>query len=324
MKQIQFSQYGSAEVLQLVNTTWRQPGDGELLIKVEAIGVNYSDILRRRNTYFLPTPVPYVPGTEAVGTVEATGSGVDLQVGDRVLAILPGGGGYAEYVTAAAQYCVLMPPHIAAPDATAIFVQGTTAHLILHQVVSELAGQTIVVHAAAGGVGSLLVQMASQAGANVIATASSESKLARAKALGALAAVNYTQNDWVDQVIAANDGKKVDCILEMVGGEIFNQSFACLKPGGMLVVYGAASGEQGMIYSERLVDENHSVRSFNLAHFIENKTEQWQASLGAVIGLLAEQKISVQVKHHYPLADAAKAHQEIEDRRTVGKVVLVP
>ena len=327
MKQVQLNAYGSADVLDVVEVETPQPDVGELLIKVEAAGVNFSDVLRRRNTYFMPTPLPYVLGAEAVGTIVAIGQGVDdqsIQNGQRVLAILPSGGGYSEYVAVAASYCVPLPVHVEPADATAIFVQGSTAHLILHQVAAHVEGQTVLVHAAGGGVGSLLVQLAKLAGAKVIATGSSDEKLAFARKLGADAAINYTEANWPAKVIEANDGEKVDLVLEMVGGEVYTQSFACLKPGGTMIVYGAASGQKGMIHSEHFVDENHNLLSFNLAHFVQHKTDLWQASLGAMIGLIAEGQINIQTGHTFVLNDVRRAHQQLEDRQTTGKVVLIP
>lgn len=327
MKQVQFAEYGNSDVLQLIEKQIPTPQAGELLIKVEAAGVNYSDILRRRNTYFMPTPLPYILGAEAVGVIEQAGEGLDetpFQPGSRVLAILPSGGAYSEYVIANPMYCVPLPPHVDAKAASAIFVQGSTAHLIINEVLGDIEGKTILIHAAAGGVGSILVQLAVLAGARVIATASSEAKLQYAKELGAEIGINYTESDWPAKLLAANGGEEVDYVLEMVGGEIYAQSFACLKEGGTMVVYGAASGKKGYIHSEHFVDKCQQLRSFNLAYFIQNKSQLWQQSLGAMIGLIAESKIKIQVSNSYPLSHASLAHADIEARKTIGKVVLIP
>lgn len=329
MQQVQFTAYGEAEVLSIVETALPQPGPGELLIRIEAAGINYSDILRRRNTYFMPTPLPYVLGAEAVGQVAGRGEDVadapPFQAGARVLAILPHGGAYAEYVVCPAQYCVPLPPHIDPRAATAIFVQGSTAHLILHDLLGGVEGKTLLVHAAAGGVGSLLVQMARLAGAQrVIGTASSADKCAAAIAFGADAAIDYSQADWPAAVRAANGGEGVDIVLEMVGGEVYAQSFNCLRNGGTMVVYGQASGEKGYIHSEHFVDAGLRLLGFNLAHVIGARMEAWQQALGAVIGLLAEGRIQVGLAHSFPLAEAAAAHRAIEARQTTGKVVLLP
>lgn len=327
MRQVQLAAYGEANQLQVTETLIPVPGIGELLLKMETAGVNYADILRRRNTYFMPTPLPYVLGSEAVGRVVSIGEGVSqsqFQQDQRILAILPAGGGYADYVIANAQYCIPLPPHLDPKAATAIFVQGSTAHLILHQIAGTIEGKTVLIHAAAGGVGSLLVQLAKLAGAKVIAAASSDEKLAVARKFGADEIVNYSGTDWPTKAIAANQGEKVDLILEMVGGDIYTQSFDCLKTGGTMIVYGAASGEKGIKHSEHFVDENHQLLSFNLAYFIQHKMEAWQASLGAMIGLIAEGKVKVQVDHTFPLNEVVSAHQQLESRLTTGKVVLIP
>ncbi|MEL6844055.1 MAG: zinc-binding dehydrogenase, partial [Bacteroidota bacterium] len=277
-------------------------------------------------TYFMPTPLPYVLGVEAVGTIKELGPESETQfaTGQRVLALLPFGGGYAEFVSAPLDYCIPLPDHVDARDATALFVQGTTAYLMLHQLAGEVKGKSVLVHTAAGGVGSLLVQLCQQAGARVIATASTEEKLGFAKRLGAEAGVNYRTSDWVEAVIAANEGEKVDLIFEMVGGNIYEQSFGCLNTMGKMIVYGAASGEKGLVHSEHFVDESHQLLPFNLAHFMQYRFAEWQAAMGAMIGLLAEGKIAIQRTHEFPLEQAATAHAQIEARQTQGKVVLIP
>lgn len=328
MKQVQMHAYGAPEVLQLADVDRPDVQPETILIAVKAAGVNFSDILRRRNTYFMPTPLPYVLGAEAVGVVVETGPGVDAQVypkGSLVLAILPQGGAYSEYVVAPAMFCVPLPPHLDAFAASGIFVQGCTAHLLLHQVAGSIEGKTILVHAGASGVGSLLLQMARLAGAGrLISTASTPEKRKAAQKFGADAVVDYTQTDWPDAVIAANGGQKVDLILEMVGGDVYAQSFSCLAQGGSMVVYGAASGQKGFIHSEHFVDESHHLQGFNLAHFIGTKMDLWQASLGAVIGMLAVGQIQVETSYQFALQDAMEAHRQIEARQTIGKVVLIP
>lgn len=320
--------YGTPTVLTMIDTAVPKPQAGEILLKVEAVGVNYSDVLRRKNTYFMPTPLPYILGAEAVGEIVGLGEGVNappFQIGSRVLAILPNGGGYSEYIAAQAQFCVPLPPNIDAEAASAIFVQGSTAHLMLHHVAKDVKGKSILIHAAAGGVGSLLVQLAKLAGAStIIATGSSDEKLNVALALGANAAVNYSEKNWTDRVLEANQGQKVDIIFEMVGGDIYSQSFECLAGGGTMIVYGAASGQKGIMHSEHFVDENQTVTGFNLAYYIQNKMSVWQESLGAVIGLLAEGKIRVHVGQTFALTEAAKAHEQLESRKTTGKIVLKP
>ena len=325
IKQVSFNRYGQSDVLQVVEAEKPQAQAGEVLIKVQAIGVNYSDILRRRNAYFMPTPLPYVLGTEAVGTIEALGESVGepYAIGTRVLAILPQSGGYSTHVTANAQYCVPLPPNIDDKAATAIFVQGSTAQLMVSQIAGDLKGKTVLVNAAAGGVGSILVQLAKMGGAKVIGAGSSEVKLETATAMGADAVVNYAREGWSAEVKKANEGRGVDVIFEMVGGEVYNESLKCLAQGGHLIVYGCASGVQGKVHPEHFVDENIRQSGFNLAFYIQHKMPLWQEALGAVIGMLAQGQLRIETPQTFPLEAAAEAHRQIEARMTTGKVVLL-
>lgn len=324
MKQVQLNQYGSPNELKLVETNIPQPKAGEVIIKVEAIGVNYSDTLRRRNQYFQPTPLPYVLGSEAVGQIISVGQGVaePYVIGATVLAILPFGGGYSEFVSANAQYCVPLPPNIDAKKATAIFVQGSTAQLMISQVAKDLTDKTVLINASAGGVGSLLVQLAKLNGAKVIATSSSDDKLKVAKANGADETLNYSKENWSEKVKEVNNGNGVDIAFEMVGGDVYNETVKSLAPGGHLIVYGCASGIQGQIHPEHFVDENISQSGFNLAFYITTKTQVWQEALGVVIGLIAQGKLKIETPKTFALSDAAEAHRQIEARKTTGKVVL--
>ena len=324
MKQVQLHHYGSPKALRLVETDIPQPQADEVLIRVEAIGVNYSDILRRQNKYFQPTPLPYVLGSEAVGKIVVVGEGVAAPyvVGTTVLAILPSGGGYSEYVVTPAQYCVPLPPNIDAHSATAIFVQGSSAQLMISHVAQQVQGKTVLINAAAGGVGSLLVQLAKLNGATVIAASSTDDKGIVAKSRGADATVKYAHPNWSKQVKEANQGNGVDIAFEMVGGDIYNESLRCLAPGGQMIVYGAASGVQGHVHPEYFVDENISQSGFNLAFFINTKTSAWQEAMSTVVGLIAEDKLKIDISKQFALEDAAKAHRQIEARRTTGKVTL--
>ncbi|WP_020606574.1 quinone oxidoreductase family protein [Spirosoma spitsbergense] len=323
MKQVQFDQYGSPDVLTLVEAPIPQPNPGEVVIKVQAIGVNYSDTQRRRNMYFQLTPLPFVPGTEAVGQVVAVGDGVNEPYlpGATVLAILPGGGGYAEYALAPAAYCIPLPPGIDANTATAIFVQGSTAQLLISQVAKDLKDKTVLINAAAGGVGSLLVQLAKMHGARVIAASSLDVKLTVAKSLGADETVNYSRPNWREQV---NNGNGVDWVFETVGGSVYTESIKCLTKGGTLFIYGCASGEVGQVNPEYFVDENINQLGFNLAFHITTQPQRWQEALGTVIGLIAQGKLKIDITSRFALADAAEAHRQIEARQTTGKVVLNP
>ena len=324
MKQVQLNQFGSPDELQLVETKIPSPKTGEVLIRVEAIGVNYSDTLRRRNLYFQSTPLPYVLGSEAVGEIVSVGEGVTepYVLGARVLAILPSGGGYSEYVIAIAQYCVPLPPNIDSKTATAIFVQGSTGQLMISQVAKDLKNKVVLINASAGGVGSLLVQLAKMNGAMVIAASSSDEKLKVAHANGADSTVNYSKPNWSEKVKAANDGKGVDIAFEMVGGEVYNETVKSLAQGGHLIVYGCASGVQGNIHPEYFVDENLRQSGFNLAFYITTMPQVWQEAMGTVISLIAQGKLIIATPRTFALKDAAEAHRQIESRQTTGKVVL--
>jgi NADPH2:quinone reductase len=325
MKQVQFSNFGSPDVLKIIETNIPKPNAGEVVIKVEAIGVNYSDTLRRRNQYFQPTHLPYVLGSEAVGKIVSVGEAVaePYVQGATVLAILPFGGGYAEYVAAIAQYCVPLPPNIDAKAATAIFVQGTTAQLMISQVAKDLKGKTVLINAAAGGVGSLLVKLAKLQGAYVIAASSTNQKLDIAKSNGADALVNYAEENWSEQVKELTNGKGVDVAFEMVGGMVYNQTIKSLAKGGHLIVYGCASGVQGQIHPEHFVDENITQSGFNLAFYIQTMPHVWQEALGHIIGLMAQGMLHIETPHTFTLEHAAEAHRQMEARQTTGKVVLI-
>lgn len=326
MKQVQFNQYGTPDVLKLVDAEIPQPGAGEVLIKVEAIGVNYADTLRRRNQYFQPTPLPFLPGSEAVGKIVEVGAGVTepFVTGTTVLAILPFGGGYAEYVLGIAQYCVPLPAGIDAKTATAIFVQGSTAQLMITQVAKDLRNKTVLINAAAGGVGSFLVQLAKMNGAKVIAASSSDEKLKMAKANGADETINYSTASWSEKVKNANYGKGVDIAFEMVGGEVYNETVKSLAKGGLLIIYGCAGGKQGNVHPEYFVDENLSQAGFNLSFYIATKTQAWQEALGSIIGLIAEGQLIIDTTKTFFLKDVEEAHRQMEARQTTGKVVLIP
>lgn len=248
-----------------------------------------------------------------------------FRVGDRVLAILPTGGGCADFALAPTQYCVPLPPGIDSKTATAIFVQGSTAHLIVHEVLpADISGKSVLVHAAAGAVGSLLLQLARMKGAYVIAAASAPAKLQVARELGADVCIDCSKADWTKAVLAANHHRKVDFVLEASGGQMCLLSFEVLEDGGTMVVYGSTSRQNAMLPSESFVDHNHNLLAFNLNYFIQQRTPIWQRSLGEVIGLIAEGKLKVVLNHVLPLNQAAEAHRLLENRETTGKVVLVP
>lgn len=325
MKAVRFYRYGGPEVLQIEDIPVPQPQAGEVLVKVTASGVNYADTMRRWNTYPEPTPLPYTPGGEVAGTVEALGEGVGtVAIGTSVLAAMPAGGGYAQYVTIPAGQLIPLPPQLDPLRATAVLVQGLSAHLLLKASARLQPGESVLVQAAAGGVGILAVQLAKRIGAGrVIAAASSIAKLELAQSLGADAGVNYTHDNWPQQVLDANGGRGVDVILEMVGGSVFERNFDCLAPFGRVVVFGLASGQTTLLDPQRLLARCQSIIGFYLGQFFA-QPELIQTSLGELIEEIISDRLTLHVGHVLPLSKVAEAHRLLEGRQTTGKVVLQP
>ncbi|MFN2456151.1 MAG: zinc-binding alcohol dehydrogenase family protein [Pyrinomonadaceae bacterium] len=315
MKAVRIHEYGGADALRVDEIEKPQAGAGEVLIKVAVAGINYADVMLRAGTYLTKPPLPLTPGFEVAGIIEAIGEGVgNLHTGQRVVARLAGGG-YAEYAVAQASGVVPVPDNLEFGTATALLVQGLTALGLLKKLRE---GQTILVHAAAGGVGSLLVQLAKHRGARVIGTASTTEKLALVKKLGADATINYTAADWTQQVLAATEGKGVDLLIEMVGGEIGSRNVACLAQGGTMIIYGAASGKDFQISALGLLGKNLTVRGYTLY----SETPDTLATFtGELMSHIEAKRLRVMVQE-FPFADAAAAHRALEGRQTTGKVVL--
>ncbi len=325
MKQVQFHEYGGPEALRCVDGPDLKPGDGQVLVKVAAAGVNFADLMRLSDSYVEPTPLPYVLGMEAAGFIEAVGPGVDdLEPGAPVLAILGGGGGYSQYVLTSTQEIVALPPGLGAAESTALVVQGLTAYLILTQTAPLRRGEAVLVHAAAGGVGSLAVQVAKLLGAGtVIATASTQDKLDFSRSVGADLAIDYTRDDWTERLLEATGGQPADIILEMVGGEIFRRSFDVLAPFGRLVGYGAASGTAAAVDTFTLLRLNHTVSGFYLGGYF-GRGSLIPEALTQLFTWVRDGELRIPDVTCFPLARAADAHRAIQARQTTGKVVLTP
>ena len=285
------------------------------MIKVAAAGINYADTMMRSGNYLTQPELPMTLGYEAAGTIEELGENVkDLEKDQRVLAVTSSGG-YAEYATAKAQTVIPIPDEISDGEATALLVQGLTALGLLDDTKS---GQSILIHAAAGGVGSLLVQLAKFKGLKVIGTASSEEKLQFVANLGADAAINYTEEDWTREVLKATEDNGVDWIIEMVGGETVAKNLKVLAKHGTMWVYGSASGEDFKVSVLSLMEKNHTIRGYWLMNeSVENRirfTKELLEHIGAG-------RLKIQVTE-FPLEQAREAHEAIENRKTTGKVVL--
>ncbi len=315
MKAIRVNELGGADKLSLEEIEKPVPKADEVLIKVAAAGINYADTMMRSGNYLTKPDLPLTLGYEAAGTVEELGADVkNLQKGQRVLATTSSGG-YAEYATASANLTMPISDELGFGESTALLVQGLTALGLLDE--TKL-GDSILIHAAAGGVGSLLVQLAKYKGLKVLGTASSEQKLQKVAELGADFAINYSEDDWTDEVLKAMDGKGIDWVIEMVGGDIVAKNLEVLAKHGTMWVYGAASGEDFKVSVLSLMPKNHIIRGYWLMNeSVENRikfTKELLEHLGAG-------RLKIQVTE-FPLEQAKEAHEAIENRKTTGKVVL--
>jgi NADPH:quinone reductase len=325
MKAVRFHQTGGPEVLVYEDVPDLLPEQGEILIRVEAAGMNFADIMRRRgDNYPEPSPPPFILGAEVAGTVAAVGPGVTtIELGTPVLAT-PGKGGYAQFVSVPAATAIPLPPGISPVQAAALVGHGLTAALSLRQAARLAAGESILIEAAAGGVGSFAVQLAKLYGAGkVIGAASTPEKRALAEQLGADASVDYTTSGWAETVRDLTGGRGVDVVLETTGGEVVGAALDALAPFGRMVFLGQSSGRTALIDPWRLTVPNHTVTGFYIGAYLAFP-ELIQSALGEIIGFIMAGKLSLQVGAVLPLSQAAQAHRLMEGRQTTGKVVLQP
>ena len=324
MKAIRVEEFGDPEVLEPVEVERPSPGEGEVLIEVKSAGVNYADTMRRQNQYVEPQTLPFVPGSEVAGVVAEVGPGAeDASEGDRVVTLL-GTDGYAEYAVAPAQNLIQIPEGMDFDDAAAIPLQGLTAYHVIATSGQLQEGESVLVHAAAGGVGLLAVQMAKLLGAGkVIATASSSEKLGLAESHGADVLINYTEEDWPERVREATDGKGADVILEMVGGDFPQKNLNCLNAFGRMVVFGAASGDRGSLVPAELMKKNHVVAGFYLPQIMA-RPNLFIPSLEEILGWISAGELKLNIGARYSLEEAREAHEALQGRKTTGKIVLNP
>ena len=326
MKAIQLSRFGGPDVLEAVDLPSPVPQAGEVLIRVHAAGINFFEVLMRRDGSAVTPQLPMILGVEAAGFVEAVGHGVDASLlGARVAAPLfvskHPHGGYAEEVTIDADLVVRLPDALLFEDATALMVQGLTALHLLRQ--SPPGGKSVLVPAASGGVGSLLVQLARLKGARkVIAAAGGKAKLDLALSLGADAAVDYLKPDWPAHLRDITDGQGADIIYDTVGGALTAALLQALAPGGELVF--AALGRYTLAASdlEAMIGRNQSLRGFALLPLLS--TDVLKASLSELFQLAAIGRLQVAIGGRFPLDQAGEAHRLLDERRSTGKVVLIP
>lgn len=324
MKAIQFKEYGKPEVLQMVEVPMPTINPGYVLVKVKSAGVNFADTARRYGQYLAKTPLPYIPGAEVAGVItEVSPEVTEYKKGDRVVA-LTDNGGYAEYISLHESQLVKIPENVDFNQAAAILGQGVSAYHILKTSGQIKKGDTVLVHAAAGGVGTLAVQLAKIMGAGkVIATASSSEKLELVHTLGADVGINYTEENWHKQVLVNTEGKGGDIILEMVGGDIFKKSLKCIATNGRLVVYGRAGGEVTKFDPAVLMQRNVSVIGFWLVHILKD-VKLYKESVIELLNYIGEGKLKLIIGRTFSLGDAKIAHELMEGRQTIGKLVLNP
>ena len=315
MRAIQITEFGGPEVLKISDVPEPVAGDGQVLIKVDRAGINYADTHQVENSYLSKTELPLIPGGEVVGHTAD---------GRRVVALV-GSGGYAEQTVAHAPYAWDVPEGVSDGQALALVLQGTTAWHLLKTSTHLQPGESVLVHAGAGGVGSLAVQLAKLWGAGrVIATASTEDKRKQVLELGADAAIDGTPEGLKDRILEANGGKPVDIVLEMVGGQTFDESFAALGRFGRLVTFGAASRQSAApIDPSRLMKGSKTIAGFWLADCFANP-QLLGGPLAELFGLTADGKLTPIVGGEYALSEVATAHEDMRARRTVGKLVLDP
>jgi NADPH2:quinone reductase len=322
MKAIQVKQPGGPEAMELVELPEPEPKANEAVVKLAASGVNFIDVYHREGRY--KVPLPFTPGQEGAGVVTAVGADVKtVKKGDRVAwaGVL---GGYAEYAALAADRLVAIPPGVTDQQAAAAMLQGMTAHYLSHDTYPLKRGETALVHAAAGGVGLLLVQMAKNIGARVLATVSTDEKAKLARDAGADEIILYTQSDFETETKRLTGGKGVDVVYDSVGKTTFEKGLNVLRPRGMMALFGGSSGavppfdlitlsQKGSLYVTRPTMLNYTASR-------EELTER----SSAVFGMIAAGKLKLRIEHTYPLAEVARAHQDLEGRKTTGKLLLLP
>ncbi|WP_226039431.1 NADPH:quinone oxidoreductase family protein [Natrinema sp. DC36] len=324
MKAIEVTEYGDSSELSVVEAETPEPDAGEVRIEIEAAGINFADVMQRRGHYPGGPEPPYVPGMEAAGTVDAVGEGVDeLSEDDRVVGMIDTGG-YAEYVTAHAQSLFPIPEAMSFEEAAGFPVQFLTAHACLFEWGGLESGESVLIQAAAGGVGTAAVQLASNAGAEVFGTASTAEKLELASDLGCDHPINYTETDFREVVEEETDGEGVDLVLESVGDDVFDRSLDAMSHFGRMVTYGVASGVPAEVSNQRLLFENKTVKGFHLGQASVHDPGRVMTAVPELTDGLASGDLEIILGESFALEDAADAHQYIEDRKSSGKVVLKP
>ena len=327
MRAIQIAHTGGPEVMALRDLPTPEPGSGQALVRIEACGVNFIDVYQREGRY--PVQLPFIPGQEAAGTVASLGPAepgaarFGFKVGDRVAwaNVL---GSYAEFAVVPLSRLIAVPEGVTARQAAGAMLQGMTAHYLAHATYPIQPDDTVLIHAGAGGVGLLLTQMAKRLGARVFTTVSTDEKAALARQAGADETILYTREDFTARVRELTGGRGLPVVYDSVGKTTFDGSLACLRPRGMLVLFGGSSGAvppfdlirlstMGSLYVTRPTLKNYTATR-----------EELEQRAGDVLRWVADETLKLRLEHTYPLADAAQAHRDLEARKTTGKVLLIP
>jgi NADPH2:quinone reductase len=319
LRAIQISKTGGPEVLEFVDIPAPKPAVGQVLVKIAASGVNFIDTYLREGRY--PAALPFIPGQEAAGTVLETGEGVSkFVVGDRV-AWTGVRGTYAEIACPPAAELLKIPATMKLEDAAAVLTQGLTAHYLAHDTYAIQRGDTVLVHAGAGGVGLLLTQIAKALGARVITTVSTEEKAALSREAGADHVILYTQENFAEAVKKFTGGEGLPVVYDSVGKTTFEDSLKCLRPRGLMALYGASSGAVPPMDPIRLMAGSLYLTRPTLKDYVTPRAEL-ERRAADIFGWVASGKLKVRIGHKYKLEDAAQAHRDLEGRKTTGKVLL--
>jgi NADPH2:quinone reductase len=322
MKAVQINEYGGPEALRYQEVPDLAPSDGEALVDIQAAGVNYTDVYSRAGINPGP-PLPRTIGVEGAGTVRAVAPGVsDVAVGD-VVAYCSIAGSYAEQAVVPASRLIKMPSGLDARAGAAVMLQGMTAHYLCYSTYPVKPGDRTLIHAGAGGVGLLLIQMVKSLGGYVFSTVSTDAKADLAREAGADHVILYTQQDFADDVKKATNGEGVQVVYDSVGKTTFDQSLSCLAPRGYLVLYGQASGAVPPMDPRVLGNGSLFLTRPGLGDYTATREELEQRA-GDILGWVQSGQLNLRVEHVFPLAEASEAHRQLEGRATTGKVLLVP
>ena len=321
MKAIQITEYGGPEVMKYAEVPDPIAGDGEALVKIEAVGVNFTDIYSRAGIN--PPGLPWIVGVEGAGVVTAVGAGVDsLNIGDNV-AYSGVFGSYAEIASVPASKLIKLPEGLDSKSGAAVMLQGMTAHYLCHSTYAVQPGDKVLIHAGAGGVGLLLTQMVKKLGGYVFSTVSTEAKAQLSREAGSDQVILYGEQDFAEEIKKATDGKGLQAVYDAVGETTFEQSINCLGRRGHMVLYGQASGPPPLIDPRRLGNGSLFLTRPGLADYTADRNELEQRA-GDVLNWVKSGALKLRVEHVFPLSEASEAHSQLASRATTGKILLIP